>query len=153
MENHLKSIREAKKMSQEEVAKALHISRQSISKWENNRGNPDLENLVALSKLYGVSVDELINGLSDTSNPNQIKEQKNSYDIIKMLLYLAILFASTFISFIGIAVSLTLLIRTRKQGYPIIFYGGCLLCLLISIFNVFVVLNGYLFNFGTVTIR
>ena len=48
MENHLKSIREAKKMSQEEVAKALHISRQSISKWENNRGNPDLENLVAL---------------------------------------------------------------------------------------------------------
>lgn len=153
MENHLKSIREAKKMSQEEVAKALHISRQSISKWENNRGNPDLENLVALSKLYGVSVDELINGLSDTPNPNQIKEQKNSYDIIKMLLYLAILFASTFISFIGIAVSLTLLIRTRKQGYPIIFYGGCLLCLLISIFNVFVVLNGYLFNFGTVTIR
>lgn len=152
MENHLKSIREAKKMSQEEVAKALHISRQSISKWENNRGNPDLENLVALSKLYGVSVDELINGLSDTPNPNQIKEQKNSYDIIKMLLYLAILFASTFISFIGIAVSLTLLIRTRKQGYPIIFYGGCLLCLLISIFNVFVVLNGYLFNFGTVTI-
>lgn len=140
-------------MSQEEVAKALHISRQSISKWENNRGNPDLENLVALSKLYGVSVDELINGLSDTPNPNQIKEQKNSYDIIKMLLYLAILFASTFISFIGIAVSLTLLIRTRKQGYPIIFYGGCLLCLLISIFNVFVVLNGYLFNFGTVTIR
>ena len=99
MENHLKSIREAKKMSQEEVAKALHISRQSISKWENNRGNPDLENLVALSKLYGVSVDELINGLSDTPNPNQIKEQKNSYDIIKMLLYLAILFASTFISF------------------------------------------------------
>ena len=153
MENHLKSIREAKKMSQEEVAKALHISRQSISKWENNRGNPDLENLVALSKLYGVSVDELINGLSDTPNPNQIKEQKNSYDIIKMLLYIAILFASTFISFIGIAVSLTLLIRTRKQGYPIIFYGGCLLCLLISIFNVFVVLNGYLFNFGTVTIR
>ena len=153
MENHLKSIREAKKMSQEEVAKALHISRQSISKWENNRGNPDLENLVALSKLYGVSVDELINGLSDTPNPNQIKEQKNSYDIIKMLLYLAILFASTFISFIGIAVSLTLLIRTRKQGYPIIFYGGCLPCLLISIFNVFVVLNGYLFNFGTVTIR
>ena len=153
MENHLKSIREAKKMSQEEVAKALHISRQSISKWENNRGNPDLENLVALSKLYCVSVDELINGLSDTPNPNQIKEQKNSYDIIKMLLYLAILFASTFISFIGIAVSLTLLIRTRKQGYPIIFYGGCLLCLLISIFNVFVVLNGYLFNFGTVTIR
>lgn len=153
MENHLKSIREAKKMSQEEVAKALHISRQSISKWENNRGNPELENLVALSKLYGVSVDELINGLSDTPNPNQIKEQKNSYDIIKMLLYLAILFASTFISFIGVAVSLTLLIRTRKQGYPIIFYGGCLLCLLISIFNVFVVLNGYLFNFGTVTIR
>lgn len=153
MENHLKSIREAKKMSQEEVAKALHISRQSISKWENDRSNPDLENIVALSKIYEVSVDELINGISEDQSLDQIKEQKISYDFAKMLLYLTIVFASTFISFVGVGVSLTLLIRTRKEGYPFIFYGCCILCFLISFFNFFVVLNGCLFNIGTVTIR
>lgn len=58
MENKLKQIRESKNMSQNEVAQALHISRQSLSKWENCRGNPDIENLVALSKLYDVSINE-----------------------------------------------------------------------------------------------
>ena len=153
MENKLREIREAKKMSQEEVANALHVSRQSISKWENGRSNPDLDNMVALSMIYGVSLDELVHGVSVHQDPGQSKKDKDRYDVMKILFYLTVLLASTFISFIGIGVSLTLLIRMRKKGYPMIFYGCCILCLLISIFNLFVVLNGYFFNFGTVTIR
>lgn len=153
MENKLKEIREAKNMSQAEVADALHISRQSISKWENNHSIPDLDNIAALAKIYGVSVDELINGVTVKHEHEQNKTPKKNYDITKMLLYLTLLLASTFISFIGIGVSLTLLIRMRKKTYPMIFYGCCILCLLINIFNFFVLLNSYFFNFGTVIIR
>ena len=60
LKNNLKEIRRSKNISQEEVAQALHISRQSLSEWENQRGNPDLENLVALSKFYGVPINALI---------------------------------------------------------------------------------------------
>lgn len=153
MENKLKEIREAKKMSQDEVANALHVSRQSISKWENNRSNPDLDNMVALAKLYDVSLDELVNGMTEKQTQAQDKEAKSGYDVTKMLMYLSLLFASTFISFIGIAVSLTLLIKMRKKKYPKIFYGCCILCLLINLLNLFVILNNLFFNLGTVTIQ
>ncbi|WP_414839571.1 helix-turn-helix domain-containing protein [Carnobacterium sp. TMP28] len=51
-----------KKYSQGDVANSLKISRQSISKWENNSSLPDLTNLVKLSELYEISTDELLKG-------------------------------------------------------------------------------------------
>ncbi|SEL24221.1 Helix-turn-helix domain-containing protein [Carnobacterium iners] len=51
-----------KKYSQGDVANYLKISRQSISKWENNSSSPDLTNLVKLSDLYEISIDELLKG-------------------------------------------------------------------------------------------
>ena len=56
----LKTHRERNKMSQNFVADQLNVSRQAISKWENDHGFPDIENLVRLSKLYQVSIDELL---------------------------------------------------------------------------------------------
>ena len=153
MVNRLREIREKNKMTQEDVANALLVSRQSVSKWENGRSNPDLENLVALSNLYGVSIDELVNSETKNQDPGHNMKNKGRYDVVKLLFYMTVLLASTYISFIGIGVSLTLLIRMRKKGYPIIFYVCGILCLLISIFNLFVVLKGYFFNLGSVTIQ
>ena len=50
------------KMSQEDLAEALGVSRQSVSKWENGNAVPDLDRLVKLSELFGVSLDQLVNG-------------------------------------------------------------------------------------------
>ncbi|WP_396094887.1 helix-turn-helix domain-containing protein [Enterococcus faecium] len=47
-------------MSQSEVAKYLNISRQSISKWENDTSSPDINNLTLLSSLYEISIDDLL---------------------------------------------------------------------------------------------
>ena len=69
--DNLKKIREAHGMSQEEVAKTLNVSRQAISKWENNRTYPDVENLKLLSQLYEISIDELLNGTSSISTLSQ----------------------------------------------------------------------------------
>jgi len=55
-------LRTAKGMSQGDLADALDVSRQSISKWETGGAVPELEKLVKLSALFGVSLDELVKG-------------------------------------------------------------------------------------------
>ena len=51
------------KMSQEFVAEAVGVSRQAVSKWENGVSDPSTSNLIALAKLYGLSAEELLEGL------------------------------------------------------------------------------------------
>ena len=56
----LKTHRVSRNMTQEYVAEALGVSRQAVSKWENGTSDPSTANLMALAKLYGLSVDELL---------------------------------------------------------------------------------------------
>ena len=50
----LKSARENAGYSQSQVAERLNISRQAVSRWENGRAYPDIDNLVVLSEIYKV---------------------------------------------------------------------------------------------------
>lgn len=52
--------RKASGLSQEQVAALLGVSRQAVSKWECADSSPDTDNLIALSRLYGVSMDDLL---------------------------------------------------------------------------------------------
>lgn len=57
-------IKEARKkfgLTQEELAEKLNVSRQAVAKWELNNGTPDIENLKAISNLFGTSIDILLN--------------------------------------------------------------------------------------------
>lgn len=49
-------------LSQGELAEQLGVSRQAVSKWETDAGLPDLERLIALSRLYHITLDELVKG-------------------------------------------------------------------------------------------
>lgn len=49
-------------LSQEQLAEKLNVSRQAITKWETNKGVPDISNLIAISDEFGLSLDELIKG-------------------------------------------------------------------------------------------
>ena len=57
----LADLRRSKVFSQEGLARKLGLSRQAVSKWERAESSPDTENLISLAKLYGVSLDELLN--------------------------------------------------------------------------------------------
>ena len=57
----LADLRRSKGFSQEGLARKLGLSRQAVSKWERAESSPDTENLISLAKLYGVSLDELLN--------------------------------------------------------------------------------------------
>lgn len=56
----LKSARKSAGLTQEQLAEKLLVSRQAITKWESDRGMPDVENLKSLSQLLGVSIDYLL---------------------------------------------------------------------------------------------
>lgn len=58
----LKLRREERGLSQDEVAKAIFVSRQTVSNWENDKTYPDVQSLLLLSQLFGISIDELIKG-------------------------------------------------------------------------------------------
>jgi len=60
------ALRTARKMSQSDLAEALDVSRQSISKWETDSSVPELEKLVALCEIFGVSMDMLVRGIGES---------------------------------------------------------------------------------------
>ncbi len=61
-------LRTEKNMSQGDFADALEVSRQSVSKWENNSAVPELDKLVKMAELFGITIDELVKG-ADTEQP------------------------------------------------------------------------------------
>lgn len=56
----LRYFRQRKKMSQKQLAELLHVTPQTISKWELNKSAPDYDQLIALSKIYRKSIDALL---------------------------------------------------------------------------------------------
>lgn len=53
-------LRSSRKLSQDALAEALEVSRQSVSKWENNMAVPDLDKLIKMRDLFGITLDELV---------------------------------------------------------------------------------------------
>lgn len=74
LEEKLTVLRKGKGLTQSDLAEAVMVSRQAVSKWETGRALPSAENLKYLSELFGVSVDYL---LSDdiTEEPKQTKQE------------------------------------------------------------------------------
>lgn len=58
----IQNLRKERGISQEELAEAVGVSRQSVSKWENDAALPDTDNVLQLSRLFGVSADALLTG-------------------------------------------------------------------------------------------
>lgn len=72
----LKHFRLEKNFSQDYLADQLFISRQAISKWENNEAYPDMTNLIKLSTIFEVSLDQLILGKKPEKTVERIIEKK-----------------------------------------------------------------------------
>lgn len=79
--DRLKAARKKKNMSQEDVSKKLLISRQSISKWENNICLPDLENFKKICELYEIDTSELL-VQSESTIEREDNRQEAPADII-----------------------------------------------------------------------
>ncbi len=60
LSRQIRDLRKAKRLSQVELAKALGVSKQSVSNWENDNILPSIEMLVSLSEIFSVSTDYLL---------------------------------------------------------------------------------------------
>ncbi len=74
----LAGLRREKGLSQEELAKELHISRQTVSRWETGTSVPSTENLIYLSRIYGMSLDELVNNGTDSPENEQTERAEQT---------------------------------------------------------------------------
>lgn len=95
--NKIKKYREHKKLSQEELADQVYVSRQTVSNWENNKYYPDINSLKLLSNIFDVSLDEFIKGdieeMKKSLNENDLKKY-NTLAIIYSLEFLVMLISA-----------------------------------------------------------
>ena len=84
----LKSIRKQVGMSQELLAEKIGVSRQAVTKWETGAGIPDIDNMVSISNLFNISIDELICNKGTTLKTSEyLFESITEYDIDKIKSY------------------------------------------------------------------
>ncbi|MBQ1735192.1 MAG: helix-turn-helix transcriptional regulator [Lachnospiraceae bacterium] len=78
----LKNARKEAGMSQEALADKLGVSRQAVTKWETDRGMPDIENMIVISNLFGITVDEFLSKEKETAvRKGYLYESRTEYDI------------------------------------------------------------------------
>lgn len=72
----LRSLRTKNKYTMEELAKIIGVTRQSVAKWENNESLPDLIKCNELAKLYGYTIDDILNAsILDQAEPESEEEE------------------------------------------------------------------------------
>lgn len=75
------------KLSQEELANKLYISRQAVSRWENGTALPDAQNILQLSRLFGVSTDYLLNdNLDEPDSVEAPAKPKKKLSVLQIVL-------------------------------------------------------------------
>ena len=70
---NLRIIRKSKKMSQEQLAEKMNVSRQSVSKWENSEAYPEMNNILQLCKIFNCKMNDLVH--TDMSDISSLDEQ------------------------------------------------------------------------------
>ena len=100
----LKKLRRDNQLTQEELADKIYVTRTAISKWETDKGFPDIDNLKQISNLFGVTIDELISD-NDIENKRLLDEKR-----ARLMYYIAI-------GFVALATLCSLLAYFLKATY------------------------------------
>lgn len=104
--SQIRRYRSERGMSQDDLAGRIFVSRQTISNWENDRTYPDVQNLLLLSDLFDVSIDQLVKGDLDTMKQALDKDVR-SMKILNIILYglAAVIFIVDGLMLYGVAVA------------------------------------------------
>ena len=104
MSEKLIELRKEKGWSQEDFAEKLEVSRQAVSRWENETALPDAQNILRISKLFNVTADYLLNDdyedradtvrlESDSAEPQQTVKKKKMFRNTAALIFIIVLVA------------------------------------------------------------
>ena len=97
----IKKYRGELKLSQEAFAEKIYVSRQTISNWETGKNYPDINSLLRMSEIFGVSVDVLLKG--DVEKMQKIVNETDIEDFRKISRIFTILFCLTLVTPIPLA--------------------------------------------------
>lgn len=126
LSTQIKKYRTEQNLSQEELAEKVYVSRQTISNWETNKSYPDIHSLILLSKVYEISLDQLIKGDIEIMK-KEIKESEiqrfnyygKIYTILFMLMVLSAVPLMLYLKVIGIVIWLILTAVTLLFAFKV----------------------------------
>lgn len=113
----IKKYRSEKALSQDALAEKIYVSRQTISNWENDKSYPDVNSLVLLSKVFNVSLDQLIKGdvekMTEQINNSADRKEYEHLSLAFTVLLLAIIITPIplvhFLSYVGMVIWIVIL--------------------------------------------
>ena len=79
MADRIQALRKAKGMSQEQLADAVGVSRQAVSKWESEQASPDLDKVIIMSEIFEGTPDYILKGIE----PVKGEDHKTMADVIE----------------------------------------------------------------------
>ena len=86
--NYIKKQRNNLGFTQSEIAEKLHVTRQTISNWEQGKSYPDLDTLVEISDIYKISIDALLKGDKDLKKYLDQGKAYNAFSVFKGLFFI-----------------------------------------------------------------
>lgn len=102
----IKMYRLENKLSQEELADRIYVSRQTISNWENDKSYPDINSLVLLSEVFKVSLDKLIKGdvdvMKDVIQKEEVDKMNHYGKIYTIMLIVTVVSAVPLFMWLGV---------------------------------------------------
>lgn len=103
--NQIRAYRSELGMSQEELAEAVYVTRQTVSNWETGKSYPDIQSLLRLSSLFGISLDQLIKGdaeqMKEKINAEEIRAFNRLSNIFSLMMVLSLLVWAPLAYFLG----------------------------------------------------
>ncbi len=103
--DRLQELRKSHGYSQEALSEKLGVSRQAVSKWERGESSPDTDNLIALADIYGITLDDILNGekeMHDVKSAEKKEKKKSLYPDLGKLLFkfpFALIIAALYVVF------------------------------------------------------
>ena len=110
--NLILKYRKQNNLSQEDLAREIGVTRQTISKWELNETSPDLKQAAKLAELFDVNIDDLINERNKEDNV-----KNNEKQIMKEILFKIIKITGITLGIIIFIICMYIIISTYLKGY------------------------------------
>ncbi len=88
----IKEVRKKENLTQEEFAEKIFVSRNAVAKWETNRGYPDIQNLITISDVFEISLDELIKKDKNVKNKIIAESSSKKWHLLVIIYLITIIF-------------------------------------------------------------
>lgn len=115
--NKIKQLRKLSGMTQEQLAEKLNVSRQTVSKWESGGSAPDIESIVKVSKIFQLSLDDLLQE-GETVVTDKNDERITLEDLVKINLHnrrMTLLTPSVIAGVTGLALCICYAVKNSRK--------------------------------------